>query len=93
MKISELKIGDKIRIVAVPGEGIKGYTIHPETVQVYKDVIARKRSVRISKIDEYGRPWYNVQFKVDGHWDWHSLCIMSSDTNWVPVKKRNNSKD
>src|SRR5205823_4306232 len=43
----DLRIGDKIRIVGVPGEGIPDYTIHRDTIRVYKKLIDRKRPVRI----------------------------------------------
>lgn len=89
MKSSELRVGDRIRIVDVPGRGIPNYTIHPETVRVYKMLVNRKRSVRICWIDEYGEPWYECRFRRrNGRLEFHSLVVMSEDTNWVPVKKR-----
>jgi len=91
MNASELKVGDRIRITAVPGEGIAGYTIHKDTIRVYKKIIARKRSVRINKIDECGSPWYMVKFKnakLHGGWEYHFLTVADCDTNWVPVRKR-----
>ncbi len=89
MKSSELKIGDRIRITEVPGKGIPNYTIFPETVRVYKKLVKRKRSVRISEFDEFGSPWYHCRFrKRNGQMEYHSLIVMSSDTNWVLVKKR-----
>lgn len=89
MKSSDLRIGDRIRIVGIPGEGIPNYTIHPETVHVYKKLVKRKRSVRISHFDEFGSPWYHCRFrKRNGLWEYHSLIVRSSDTNWVLVKPR-----
>jgi hypothetical protein len=89
MKASELKVGDKIRIVAIPGEGIPNYTLHRDTRSVYKKIIARKRSVRIYEIDEYNQPWYAVKFyRKNGKWEHHILAVMEDDTNWVPVMSR-----
>lgn len=89
MKSSELRIGDRIRIIDVPGKGIPNYTIHPETVRVYKKLVKRNRSLRICEIDEYGQPWYHCRFRNRmGQIEYHSLNIMTDDTNWVPVKKR-----
>lgn len=86
MKANELRVGDRIRIVAVPGEGIPNYTIFKETIQVYKKIIARKRAIRINEIDEYGQPCFCVKFKrKNGQWEWHHLVVFESDTNWVPV--------
>lgn len=85
----KLKVGDRVRINAVPGSGIPGYTIHKDTIKVYEKLIARNRSVRICEIDEDGLPWYCCRFKrKNGQWEWHSLVIMDDDTNWVKVRKR-----
>jgi hypothetical protein len=89
MKMKRLKVGDRIRIIGVPGEGIPNYVIHRETVRVYKKLIARKRSVRIREIDEYGVPWFTCKFKKrNGAWEWHSMAVMDSDKNWIPVRPR-----
>ncbi len=89
MNPKELKAGDKIRIIAVPGEGIPGYYIHKDTVRVYKAIITRKRAVRISKIDEDGTPWYVVKFRLkNGSWERNFLAVVESDKNWVKVKRK-----
>jgi hypothetical protein len=89
MKASKLKIGDRIRVIAVPGVGIPNHTIQRETVRVYKKIIARKRAVIINKIDEFGSPWYTFKFKAtNGTWHWHSLIVDDDDNNWVRVKPR-----
>ena len=63
MNYHDLKPGDKIRIIAIPGEGNPNYTLHSSTKLVYKKLIARGRSVRIDHIDKYGSPWYTCRFK------------------------------
>jgi hypothetical protein len=89
MKASDLKLGDRIRITRVPGEGVPGYFIHRDTVYVYKKLIVRGRSVRIRRIDEYGSPWYICRFKTRrGAWETHYLAVYDSDNNWVPVRSR-----
>ncbi len=88
MKISDLKVGDKVRIKSVPGEGVEGYTIHKETVRAYKKLIARNRPVTISEIDEHGQPWYNFRLKKKDKWHFHSMVIMGDDNNWAKVKPR-----
>ncbi len=86
MTVSELKVGDRIRITAVPGAGIPGYVIFPETVRVYRKLIARGRPVRIYAIDEYGSPWFACRFRTKaGKWEHHFLAVYDGDTNWVPV--------
>jgi len=88
-KSTGLKVGDRIRIVAVPGEGIPGYVIDRDTVRVYRMLVARGTPVRISFIDEYDQPWYYCRFrKKNGRNEWHSLGIQADDDNWVSVKPR-----
>jgi hypothetical protein len=58
MKGSQLRVGDRVMITGVPGEGVANYYIHRDTVRVFKKLIARKCPVRIRRIDEYGTPWY-----------------------------------
>ena len=89
MRTPKLKIGDQIRIIAVPGVGIPNYTIHPDTTRAYLKLIARNRPLRIARIDEYGQPWFDFRFKrKNGKWEHHTMCIFDSDDNWVIVKKR-----
>jgi hypothetical protein len=94
MKVSELKVGDRIRITGVPGEGVKGYCIHPDTVLVYKKLVARGRAVRIYEIDEYGSPWFACRFrKKSGKWEHHTLAVIDTDTNWIAVKRQRTSRN
>lgn len=89
MKASELKIGQKIRIVAVPGVDEPDYYIHPDTVRAYKKVIARKRAVTISKFDEFDAPWFSVILKgKNGRKEWLSFGVFDDDKNWVAVRPR-----
>jgi hypothetical protein len=89
MSPKSLKVGDKIRIISVPGGGVPGYYIHKGTVRVYKKIIARKRAVRISEIDEGGTPWYTVKLRQkNGTWACNHLAVLEDDQNWVKVKPR-----
>ena len=87
MKVSELKVGDRVTIVDVPGKGIIGYELDPETEEVYEILVSRKRSVRISEVNESGT-WYECRIRKNNGWERHFLNIVDSDNNWVPVKKR-----
>jgi hypothetical protein len=87
--MTKLRIGDRIRILSVLGAGNKNYTIPPETKRAYRKLIARRRSVRICKIDEYGHPWFSFRFKgKDATWEHHWMVIFPEGGNWVPVKHR-----
>jgi hypothetical protein len=89
MKPGDLMIGDRIRIIGIPGKGVPGYWLHPDTRRVFKKLIARGRSVRIAEIDEYGTPWYTVKFRLkNGRWGWNFLAVCDHDHNWVMVKPR-----
>ncbi len=84
-----LKVNDKVRIIGVPGENIPNYVIHSSTKRAYKKLIARKRPLRINRVDEFGQPWYNFKFQLkNGAWEHHTMCIMENDNNWIKVKKR-----
>ena len=86
---SDRKVGDRIRIIAIPGSGIPGYFLHPDTRRVFRKLIARRRSVRIERIDSFGSPWYRCRFqKRDGRWEEHSLSVAEGDHNWVRVIPR-----
>jgi hypothetical protein len=85
MKASELKVGDRIRLLTVPGEGQPGYLILRETRRVYRKILDRKRPVRICRVDEDG-PWFHCGFRMrNGRIEHHWLLIMESDRNWKMV--------
>jgi hypothetical protein len=89
MNASMLKVGDRIRIIGVPGEGDPSYKLLTETKRVFKKLVARARSVRIFQIDEYGSPWYACRFKMkNGQWEHHWLAVYDREDNWVLVKPR-----
>jgi hypothetical protein len=89
---SDLKVGDRIRIIKMPGEGVPGYYLHPDTGRVFKKLIARGWAVRIARVDEYGSPWYTCRFRLrKGQWESHHLAVCDLDNNWVMVKPRDKS--
>ncbi len=90
MKSSELKIGDRIWIIAVPGEG-EGYTLHFDTRRIYRKVIKRHRPVRICEVYA-GLPWFQVVETYRGRRQVHSLSVSPDDTNWRPVKRKKTAK-
>jgi len=86
MKASQLKVGDRVRILSVPGEGRSGYYIHRDTVRVYRKLLERKRLVRICRVDEFG-PWYHCRFRGrDGKLESHRLLVADDDRNWAKVR-------
>jgi len=73
----ELQVGDKIRLLEIPPEFLQeGYHVHRDTMQVYKRLLARRRPLRISEIDEDGLPWIECRFRCqDGRWEHHFLAV------------------
>jgi hypothetical protein len=87
--MAKLRVGDNVRIIGIPGIGIAGYVLHPDTKRAYQMLIARGRSVRICRIDEDGLPWFSFRIKQkNGIVVHHSMSIMRDDDNWVAVKHR-----
>jgi hypothetical protein len=82
----DLRVGDRIRIVRLPSEwNLPGYHVPPCTKRLYQRLIARRRSVRISEIDELGLPWIRCQFRSrSGGWEYHFLAV--NDDSWVRIK-------
>jgi hypothetical protein len=81
-----LRPGDKIRFVAMP-TGFTRHNCHRDTLRAYRALIERRRSVRVSHLDDLKVPW--VYFRVrrlDGRWDHHYLMI--DHDGWVRVRPR-----
>jgi hypothetical protein len=83
-----LRVGERIRLTEIPPEFLQeGYTIHQETMRVYKKLLARKRPLRIWMIDEYGHPWIQCRFRrKNGTWEWHTLAF--NHDGYVRVQPR-----
>lgn len=89
-----LRVGDRVRIVAIPVADEKQLreTGNAFTVRVLRRLI-RTRSVRtITKIDEWGSPWFEYRMRGrGGRTEYHSL-IISDDESWVPVGRRSDER-
>jgi hypothetical protein len=88
----ELRVDDRIRIVKMPWDAdLPGYTFHSDTRRLYKKLIARRRSLRVFKVDKYGSPWIHCKFRLkNGLFEYHWLAL--NDDSWVRVKRRGKSK-
>jgi hypothetical protein len=83
----DLKVGDKVRLVEIPKFYRVGYNIHRDTMWVYRQILARKRPMRIWLIDEWGLPWVQCRFRrKDGRWRHDSLGL--DKEGWVLVEPR-----
>jgi hypothetical protein len=84
----ELRVGDRIRLVAEPPEWQRpGYQLPSCTRRLWLLLIARRRSLRVCEVDEWGAPWVRCRFrKRGGGWEHHYLAIV--EAGWVRVKPR-----
>jgi hypothetical protein len=84
-----LKVGDRIRLLRVPEadsqqrerELREGAEMPGWTAKTIEQILAHDPVVTISRIDEYGYPWfdYELQTPSDGV-HFHSLAIMEGES-------------
>ena len=88
----ELRVGDRIRIVRLPGREVLGYVLHPETRQLYERLVATRKVLRIREIDEDGLPWIKCRFEIrcrskdadrSCQWEHHFLAVNDDSWEWV----------
>jgi hypothetical protein len=84
----DLRVGERIRLVEMPCDFLhSGYLLSPCTRRVYERLIARRRPIRVFKIDELGLPWVRCNFREGGgRWGYHSLAF--NHDGWVRVQPR-----
>jgi len=89
-----LRVGDKIRIVAVRPyiQEEYGRTGDDFTFRVLKRLADRQTIRVIARIDEFGQPWFDYRFRNDaGEMEDHALAVCDDDS-WVFVKPRKRAK-
>jgi hypothetical protein len=85
----QLRVGDRIRIVRMPSvASLEGNVLPRDTLRLYRQLIARKRPLRVYEIDERWRlPWIKCKFRTkNGRWEYHYLAV--NDDSWVRVRSR-----
>jgi hypothetical protein len=86
----DLRVGDRIRFTVIP-TGFSLENCHEETLEAYRTLIARRRSVRVYELDQLKVPWIRFRIKLaDGTWENHSLLI--NHDGWVRVRPRNRGR-
>ena len=92
MERSKLRIGDRVRLLSVPGSDLKqrerelldGLKDAGWTADTIERILDEQPIVFISRIDEYGFPWFDVTLRdADGDSEEHSIAIMD-DVSWEP---------
>ncbi len=61
-----LRVGDRIRLVAIPLNFLDWSALHIETKEAYQYLLSRRRPVTVYQIDEYGLPWVHFRFRDKG---------------------------
>ena len=87
---NSLKVGDQIRLLSVPLSDLKqraqelrdGAEMAGWTADTIERIIASNALVTIDEIDEFGRPWFQVELVAnDGTVEHHFLNIID-DESW-----------
>jgi hypothetical protein len=83
----DLRVGDRIRLVAEPSEWQQpGYRLPPCTRRLWQLLVTRRRPLRIYEVDEWGLPWVYCRVRGRGGWEHHHLAIVEG--GWVRVRPR-----
>jgi hypothetical protein len=79
-------------LVAEPPEWQRpGYQLPRCTRRLWRLLIARRRSLRVYEVDEWGAPWVRCRIrKPGGGWEHHYLAIVEG--GWVRVKPRRSGR-
>ncbi len=84
----ELKVGDRVRFVALPEEwATPGATVPPESRAFMKAMLKRRTPSVVFEIDEYGIPWIRARIAHAGRYQQHTWAI-SEHTGWRRIEPR-----
>ena len=85
---SQLKVGDRVRIIAVPEEWSRpGFFVHRDSRAFMQAMIKRRFPSRVFKIDADGVPWIRARTKVGDRLVYHEWDIRES-TGWKRIEPR-----
>jgi hypothetical protein len=92
-KWRSLRAGDRIRLLRVPEADLRqreherrdGVELPGWTADTLERIIQLDPVVTIDRVDEYGAPWFDCEFKAeDGTIHYHSLTV-TEDESWERV--------
>lgn len=85
----KLKVGDLVLLAFMPEEfNQPGYTLHKDTLRVYKAILNHNKPLKIKSIDEDGIPWVEYREKYRGFKLTHSLAFNHDGIQLVKEKKK-----
>jgi hypothetical protein len=82
-----MRVGDVVRLVALPHVWNQpDYSVPPETRDLWRQLIARGKALRVYEVDASGAPWVKCRvLSEQGCWEDHLLAITDAD-GWVRDK-------
>jgi hypothetical protein len=85
---STLKVGDRVRFIALPEEWRRPeHTLAKEELAFMKTMLRRRSPSRVLEIDEYGVPWIAARIRRRGRCEYRTWGIIES-TGWRVVGRR-----
>lgn len=66
----DLQVGDRVTLHSLP----VGF-LHPETRDIYRQVIQTQMELEVARLDANGLPWVDFEIVRNGEVEWHSLLI------------------
>jgi hypothetical protein len=92
MTLPRVKLGDRIRLIRFPPIwDDPNHRLPASTRAAYRKLMARRRPLVISEIDERGFPWIECRFRGRGRMEHHFLVV--DEGCWVRVKPRKKARD
>lgn len=80
-----LEVGDQIRIVRLPSDWKRpGAWVWPETLALYRHLIAEKAVLTVHEKDEWGQPWVSYAGFQGSYLDTFAV----NDDSWILVTPR-----
>ena len=61
-RFRQLRVGDRIRILAIPGQDVPGFWLHEDTRRLFERLVSQRMVLRVYRIDEWGKPWVKCPY-------------------------------
>ncbi len=83
-----MKVGDRVRFVALPEEwNATEFHVHKDSVVFMRAMIARTWPSRVFRVDDDAHPWIAARMRKRGQIEYHTWLIQE-ETGWRLVLKR-----
>jgi hypothetical protein len=89
----QLRVGDCIRILAVPGQGVPGFWMHDDTRRLFERLVADRAVLQIYEIDDSGLPWVKCPCPTDSEEGGTDYLAIDGFDVWEIVTSASSSPD